>query len=382
VAQQSAIICHTPEDAAVVGEIAAYLEINCALTVSREVISHDDGQDLIDAVEIGLSADIVLVALSPASVPNPWKRERWEPVFLRQPGVPGTRLACLLLRECRFPELFRRGSFFDMSGDLLSGIRALKRWVYGLSQAEAPIKGAGQPVNGGNFEALRRRIADRPGVETDLGLEEALAFSEECREDFEGVFRIDCVRRSRAGILGDIAHALGLRLPDSAERNRTALIGFCANRRCLFLFDHLAGEERDVAELGGKTSIILTESELPERRPLDELERLFTHWPRHPDDCLRTLGDAQSWLRSGEDRASMQLGYALLALLKNFDRLAEVCEILDLMAHAAHAAGDLLTAHRLAWEQSTIRQQWGETIAIAEPVVVPAATQLLLEFEP
>ena len=81
-ARQSAIICHAPEDAALVSEIAAYLEINCALTVSSE-----QRQDLIDAVEIGLSADVVLVALSPASAPNPWNRERWEPVFLRQPGA-------------------------------------------------------------------------------------------------------------------------------------------------------------------------------------------------------------------------------------------------------------------------------------------------------
>ena len=359
-AQESAIICHAPGDAAAVGEIAAYLEINCALTVSCE-----KKQDLIDAVEIGLSADIVLVALSPASAPNPWKRERWEPVFLRQPGVLGTRMACLLLRECPFPPLFRRGSFFDLSGDSLNGMRAVKRWIYGLSQ----------PVNGGNFEALRRRIADRPGVETDLGLEEALAFSRECREDFEGVFRIDCARRSRAGILGDIGHALGLRLPDNAERNRTTLAGFCANRRCLFLFDHLAEEDRDVVELGGKTSIIFTQSELPDRRPLQELERLFTHWPRHPDHCLRALGDAQSWLRT-----SMQLGYAVLALLKNYERLAEACEILDLMATAVRAAGDPLTAHRLVWEQSTIRQQWGETVAMPEPVVMPEAMQLLLEF--
>jgi len=360
VAQQSAIICHAPEDAALVSEIAAYLEINCALTVSRE-----QSRDLIDAVEVGLSADIVLVALSPASAPNPWKRERWEPVFLRQPGVLGTRLACLLLRECRFPELFRRGSFFDLSADSLTGMRGLKRWIYGGSE----------PVIGGNFEPLRRRIADRPGVETGLGVEEAIAFSEECREDFEGVFRIDCARRSRNGILGDIAHALGLRLPGSAERNRETLIEFCANRRCLFLFDRLAGEDGDVVDWGGKTSVIFTESELPDRRPLIELERLFTHWPRHPDDCLRALGDAQSWLKE-----SPQLGFAVLALLKNFDRLAEACEILDLMAHAARATGDLLTAHRLDWEQSTIRQQWGEAVAMPERVLMPDATQLLLEF--
>lgn len=357
-AQQSAIICHAPEDAALVGEIAAYLEINCALTVSYE-----QGQDLIDAVEVGLSADIVLVALSPASVPNPWKREKWEPVFLRQPGLLGTRIACLLLRECSFPPLFRRANFFDLSADSLTGMRALKRWVYGSTD----------PVTSGRFETLRCRIADRPAIETGLDLEEALAFSEECREDFEGVFRIDCARRSRAGILGDIAHALGLRLPDSAERNRAALIGFCANRRCLFLFDHLAEEDRDVVELGGKTSIVFTQSQMPERRPLIELERLLTHWPRHPDDCLRLLGEAA-------DRPSMQLGFAVLALLKNFDRLAEVCEILDLLANAARATGDLLKAHRLEWEQSTIRQQWGETVALPERVLMPEATQLQFEF--
>jgi hypothetical protein len=294
-------------------------------------------------------------------------------VFLRQPGVFGTRLACLLLRECRFPELFRRGSFFDLSADSRAGMRALKRWVYGGTEPVSFRKV-------GRFEALRRRIADRPGVETGLAAEEALGFSEECREDFEGVFRIDCARRSRTGILGDTAHVLGLRLPDSAERNRAALAGFCAGRRCLFLFDHLAEEDRDVVDLGGKTSIIFTQSEMPERRPLAELERLFTAWPRHPDDCLLALGDAESWLRNRGYGVSMQLGFAALALLKNYDRLAEACETLDLMATAARAAGDLLAAHRLEWEQSTIRQQWGETVVMAERVVMPEATQLVLEF--
>jgi hypothetical protein len=118
--------------------------------------------------------------------------------------------------------------------------------------------------------------------------------------------------------------------------------------------------------------------DMPARRSLHELESLFTSWPRHPDDCLRALGDAQSWL--GDGLRSMQLGFAALALLKNFDRLAEAGEILDVMAHAAQAAGDLLTAHRLFWEQSTIRQQWGETVAMGEPVAIPSAAQLVLEF--
>jgi hypothetical protein len=362
VSHQSAIICHAAEDAALTAGIAAYLESNCALTVTFET-----GSDLVDAVEIGLSADIVLVALSPASVPKHWKRERWEPVFLREPGVLGTRLACLLLRDCRFPELFQRGSFFDISRDSLAGMRGLKRWVWRASA----------PVQGGSFEALRRRIADRPAVETGLHVEEADAFAEECREDFEGVFRIDCARRTRTGILGDIGHALGLRLLDSAERNRSTLEEFGATRRCLFVFDHLAEEHLDLVDLGGRTSVIITASEAPDRRSVEELERLFASWPRHPEECLRALGDAGSWVRDGP---SMPLGFAVLALLKNFDRLAEACEILDLMANAARSAGDLLTAHRLTWELSTIRQKWGETVAVPEPVVVPEATQLMLEF--
>src|ERR1019366_7160874 len=138
-------------------------------------------------------------------------------------------------------------------------------------------------------------------------------------------------------------------------------------------FDHLAEENRDVVDLGGKTSIVFTQSGMPERRPLAELERLFTHWPRHPDECLRALGDAA-------DRPPMQLGFAVLALLKNFDRLAEACEILDHLANTARSNGDPLTAHRLVWEQSTIRQQWGETVAMPERVLMPDATQLQLEF--
>jgi hypothetical protein len=363
-ALQSVIICHAAEDAAIVDEIAAYLESNCALTVSRE-----ESPDLVGAVEIGLSGDIVLAALSPASVPKPWKREIWEPVFLRQPGMLGSRLACLLLRECRFPELFRRGSFFDLSEDSLAGMRALKRWVY---------TGANQPVPGGSFEGVRRRIGDRPGVETDLSEEEAAAFCGECGEDFEGVFRIDCARRSRAGILGDMAHALGLRLRGSAERNRIGLAEFCANRRCLFVFDHLAEGDRDFVNFGARTSVVFTQGDMPARRPLNELEDLFSSWPRRPAECLRALGDAQSWLR--DEGHSMSLGFAVLALLKNFDRLAEACEVLDSMVHAARVLGDLLAAHRLIWEQSTIRQLWGETVAIAEPVVMPLALQLVLEF--
>ncbi len=129
----------------------------------------------------------------------------------------------------------------------------------------------------------------------------------------------------------------------------------------------------------GKLPSLSTDSEATDRRPLDELERLFASWPRHPDECLQALGDAGSWVRDG---ASMPLGSAVLALLKNFDRLAEACEILDLMADASRAMRRFTGSSPADVEQLSvsIRQQWGETVALPEPVVVPEATQLMLEF--
>ncbi len=125
---RSAVLCYAPSDAQFASELGVFLEVNCALAVS-----HQESDDLIDAVERGLS-DVTLVLLSRDSVPKTWKRERWEPVFLQQPSTFGTTMAFLLLEECKFPELFRREEFFDLTGGKLAGQRRLKRWL--LEQAQ------------------------------------------------------------------------------------------------------------------------------------------------------------------------------------------------------------------------------------------------------
>jgi hypothetical protein len=382
---RSAIICHAAEDDATVGAVSDFLESNCSLTVSRTEGLVRPGFDLVDAAELGLSADVVLVALSPASVPAAWRRERWEPIFRNQPGELGTSVVILLLRACRFPELLRRENFFDLSRDrLLAGQRALKRWFFAMQSpsqtvVDLPPVSIRGPLR--NFEELRRRIADCPGMEAGLTAEDALAFAHECKDDFEGVFWIDCTRRSRAGVLGDIGHALGLRLPGSEEQNRTTLCDWCANRRCLFILDRLREEDRNLAEFEGKASVIFSRSEIPDPRAIDEIMALFTSWPRNAGGCLRALGDAHYWLTSAPaDDLRMQLGYATTALLRNFDRFAEACEILNLMENTANERGDLLAAHRLSWEQSAIRERWGEPVAVPQPISLPDAVQLPLEF--
>ncbi len=337
---RSAIICHAAEDAALVGTVCAFLEANCPLNISLDEGLVRPGFDLIDAAELGLSADLVFIALSPASVPAVWKRERWEPVFRSQLGLLGTPVVFLLLRECRFPELFRRGNFFDLSRDPVAGQRDVKRWLFALyapAQNTVDLPPA-SPMPARNSEELRRTIADRPGIASGLD----------------------------AG---------------SQEQNRNALRDWCANCRCLFIFDHLREQSREVVRFEGKASVIFSHSEMPGLRPLDEIVSLFSTWPRNPGACLRALGDAQGWLTSAPaSGVPMQLGNAMAALLRNFDRLAEAHEILALMANAARSKGDLLAAHRLVWEQSAIQEQWGEAVSLHDPIPLPEPAQLALEF--
>ena len=56
---------------------------------------------------------------------------------------------------------------------------------------------------------------------------------------------------------------------------------------------------------------------------------------------------------------ALQLGSAMCALLKHFDRLAEAYDVLDLMKEAAQTDGDTLRRYDFEWEQSWILERWG-----------------------
>jgi hypothetical protein len=372
---RSAVLCHALQDAQFAKELGDFLELNCPLTVS-----HQEAADVVEAVERGLS-DVTLVLLSPDC--SLGKRERWEPVLLNQPKELGTDIAFLLLRECKFPDLLRRQHFFDLSQDLLLGRRALKRWLLKHSHqitVNLPDRSAAQVLTSEALEDLRSRLADSPGPEEDLAPEAALAFAHACKDEFEGVFWIDCAHRSRAGILGDAAQALGLRLSGTLEQNRTALRDFCAGRRCLFVLENIAAEDQQFATFAGKSSVIFTDRGLPRsRRSFEETAALFSAWTRNTDACLPALGDARSFLRTSKD--SMQLGPSMVALLKHQDRLAEAYEILDMLVQAARATDDLASLRRFAWEQSWILERWDEPVSLDVPLpLFREPKQLTLAF--
>lgn len=366
------VICHAREDAEFAREAAAMVEQNVSAHVSYE----ESAGDFLDAVERAISGDLALAILSPHSV-TPWKRERWGAALVDAPREFGTQIVFLLAGECKFPDLLRRKIFFDSSRARVAGLRAFKRWFLeecsgpGEKPVNLPLH-APAPLAPESLERLLIELADRPGV-AELAREEALGFAHAASRDFEGVFWIHCGSRSRAGVLGDVAHGLGLRLAGPAESNREALCKLCLTRRCLFLFADLDSADREWAGFGGKSSIVFTSDfERPRIAPAD-LMQLFAAWPRNVDSCAAALGHAQAYFREIlDDGVAAEFGLAILALLKHLDRLAEASELLDILADAARRTGDPLRAHRLAWERSWIEESWGRP---AEAMPVPPSAE-------
>ena len=364
---RSAVLCHAAEDKTFAESLARFVERNCPIEVSLAEGEIREGEDLIDRVEWAASADIALVLLSPASACKQWKRERWEPVFDEQAS---TR-AILLLRECRFPKLLRAHHFFDASRDSLAGRRALKRWllaICGRVEGAAQLPGQDEQYSATPefLEELRRRVADRPGIEFDVPRNDALAFASACGDDFEGVIWIDCAYRDEAGVLGDSGRLLNLKLVGSIEESKKNLLDACAERRFLLVFENMLPDLRELFPFRGKSSALFTApAKLKPPRPLAELAALFLNWAADHESCLRALGEAKHHLEllpflSAENASmAMQLGSAMCALLKHFDRLAEAYDVLDLMKEAAQTDGDTLRRYDFEWEQSWILERWG-----------------------
>ncbi|HLJ46655.1 MAG TPA: toll/interleukin-1 receptor domain-containing protein [Bryobacteraceae bacterium] len=390
---RSAVVCYAPEDNTTARDLGAYLEQNCAITLYYDEGLIRDGHDLVQATERAISADIAIVLLSPASVPRTWVRSRWEPVFLNQRDESGCHLACVLLEECRFPDLLRRKHFYNLAVGGAESKRALKRALLALDHSPhetviLPPADEAQSLDPEALAHLQSRLADRPGTEV-VDADTALLFAHECASDYSGVFWIDCARRSRTGILGDTGQTLGLLLAGSPEQNRTDLIQFISGRRCLVIFHGMPPEDRSWFALGERCSVIFTPpvSERP-MLTLDDTGALFTRWTTDPDACLRALADAEFHVhrlsQAGPEtwEITLQLGTAAVSFLKHRERLAEAYEMLDVMVNACQAVGDVTSAYRLGWERSWILETWGKPASIPVPSYPPAqATQLVLQLE-
>lgn len=368
---RSTAICYSSVDSGAATELRAYLETNCPLTIEDGVVQM--GADLLDAVEIGLSFDAVLVLLSPDSTQPAWTRKRWESVLFEQPKQLRTRIVYVLLADCKFPAVLRKETFFDLSQDFAGGRRVLKRW---LLAKWAPERGAPKlparatDLGGIDIDSLEP-LADWPEFTQTDARESALAFAYACHTDFEAVVWLNCARRGRAGVLGDVAQGLGLRLEDSWEDNAQALRAYCAEHRLLFVFENLEAGAAELVNFGGKASVVLVEGgEIEPRQPLADLMRLFSSWKRNGEKCLEALGDVESYLDSPEILQeehwpeACALCSAAVALLKDYGRLAEAFDLLARISSATQVRGDLAAQGQVEWETSWILEQWNQPVQI------------------
>lgn len=389
----SAILCHAAADAGLARELRCFIELNCALPIVDEEGLIGPGCDLLNTAEHALSADYVLLLLSPDSVPEQWLRASWEPILVDGARKFGTQIAYVLLRPCKFPALFRRDVFFDLSERRLAGQRALKRWLqrrdpFFQAAIELPEPCASAEIAAEALERLECLLSDQPGVSPEVDRELALRFAHIHESDFEGVFWLNCGNRSRAGILGDTAQMLGLKLRGNLEQNASALQASCASRRLLFVFEHVAPSDMALVTFGGKASVMcVAQHSLPARSSLEETAALFSDWRRNSAACLGALGDVQSHLRdpsaySGEPwEMAVSLGSAAFSFASQAGRLAEAYELLDLMTDAMRARGDPLAASRLEWERNWILEEWNEPIPARAALISPSQpVQLSLGF--
>ena len=377
---QSLLLCFSAADADLACEIRRHLTTNCpSLNVQEDAAVHSPDR-LLDTLERALSADLVLLLLSPDVLPALKQKSEWEPVLIGQPRELGTTLAFLLARPCHFPDILRKQKFFDLSADRLGGLRKLKRWLLEQNPLRQnsvdliPHELAALELAAEMKEELQCRLCDQPGLISDVARDTALAFARVHSGDFEGVFWLDCSRRSRAGILGDTARALELKLAGTVLQNALALKEFCAGVRCLFIFDRLLLEEREVLTFEGRASVLFTapSETLAHPLPLAETAQLFAGWRGDPARCLRHLADAQHHLHlltadcpGHAALAAKHLGASLFSLLQQQERLAEAWEVLEILSKHAWNEGDKSDLSRWEWERGWIREAWGQPAAPA-----------------
>ena len=261
--------CYSTSDRELVHELAAFLERGAGVEVLLEEGEMPPGGNLIAKVEEGLSADVVLVLLSPEAVPPRWPLERWKSVFWEQAAEAGTALATLLCRDAKFPDLLRRKNFFDLRPDRLAAFRAIKRWLMSMSPLpqQAPFTPARHPSFDGRsaeLETLCALLADAPGmavVEAGAGAGKtalALEFARRHREDFDAVFWLTCGSRSAAALAGDLAAQSDVRLDRDLESNLNELRRLCARHRCLLVLDDAAPSTAALLAPRGRTSVLMT----------------------------------------------------------------------------------------------------------------------------
>ena len=309
----TAFFAHARADQQSARQLAEFLEFGCDLTcyIDEGLIRNE--QDLISKAEDGLSADVLVLLLSPASSPTRWVREPWEPVLFDRARRAHVDVATVLLRDCSFPQLLRRRNFIDGTANRLMAGRVLKRWFWVREH------GLGEPVSSnfsGGLDDLYSALADQAGTLAVSG-SNASRFAKEAVQEFAAVLWVPCQGRTLAQAMGELGNQLGLTLDGPAKENCSRVRDLLAARRCLVVLDAPAPEVSAELIAGGRTSTAITRDavqilETPEtlpyarsliaaRRHAEAYELLYRLLDAvvDPETCAREL----TWICEHWDRA-------------------------------------------------------------------------------
>jgi len=324
------IPCHAAADRETAACIAAFLEECGDVRVLLDEGAMQPGDDLAEKAREARTADLVLVLFSHHSLPRPWLRRQWEDALVREPAEEGTRIAFARVDDCVPPKVLVPQ--FELPKEL----RQLKRWIRRQPLTYDPPE-LGQ---------LAAALADRPECATAASRALAYEFVDAYREDFDGVFRLECGDRSLAALAGDWAAQLGLRLEGQLEENLERLREFCSARRFLLLLDGAPSSAARQLIFRGRCSTLIVTDEAPEpvTDPLRQAQR-----------ALAQSGPDADWTelcalaRQGRRLSSGQ------------GRIAECYELMEQWHAAAAARADRIALEESAREMVWILEQWGRT---------------------
>ena len=250
----TAFFAHARADQQSARQLAEFLEFGCDLTCYVDEALIGDGQDLISKAEDGLSADVLVLLLSPASSPTRWARERWEPVLFDQARRAHVDVVTVLLRECSFPQLLRRRNFIEGTANLLTAARLLKRWFWVREHGPGELVSSNFSSDlGGLYSAL----ADQAGT-LAIGGADASRFAKEAAQEFAAVLWVPCQGRTLAQAVGELGNQLGLTIDRPAKENCSRVRDLLAARRCLVVLDAPSPEVSVELIARGRTSTAIT----------------------------------------------------------------------------------------------------------------------------
>jgi len=251
---KSAFFVHAAHDHHFARQLAEFLEFGCDLTCYVEDGLIGDGQDVISKAEEGLSADVLVLLLSPSSSLSRWARERWESVLVHEAKRSGTEVVIVLLEECSFPPLLRRRDFIDGTKNRLAARRLLKRWFWRRERESRDLPS--NDISDG-LENLYSNLADRVGVLSVSG-GDASEFAREAADEFEAVLWVPCHGRTLAQAAGELASQLGLTLDGPVKENCGRIRDLLSARRCLVVLDAPSPETSAELTAGARTSTAIT----------------------------------------------------------------------------------------------------------------------------